>query len=70
MTSYEMSLRDELRRIAESLVITSPTSFVFADLPEVTVEVNSSIQNSETPEESQNDAERRVLVETISDMLY
>lgn len=60
MTLFENELRSELRRIADSLVITTPSSFVFADLPEVTVDGNQD--ESELP--------HRALVSTIADMLY
>ena len=60
MTFYENEVRGEVQRIAETLVITSPSSFVFSDLPEVTVDVNHD----------EIEPRHRALVSTISDMLY
>jgi lantibiotic biosynthesis protein len=74
VTPYEVNLRSELRSISESLNITSPTSFVFAGLPEVIVEFNQDETDSSmaTAEQlpSQSDRQRRALVATITDMLY
>lgn len=72
MTAFRTELSSELRRIAGTLVITSPTSFVFADLPEVSVVVNSDAPDSNVGqvEEHQNESADRALVSTISDMLY
>ena len=74
MTLFENELRSELRRIADTLVITSPASFVFADLPEVSVDVTPEVtaSNSRNVDGYQDESElrHRTLVSTISDMLY
>jgi hypothetical protein len=59
MTVCENELRSELQRIADTLVITSPSSFVFADLPEVTVDVNSgrADSNSEQVDKHQKESD-------------
>ena len=63
MTSLETQLCNELLRIASAVEITSPTTFVFADLPEVSIQTDGQRELSEVDE-------RRTLVETLSDMLY
>lgn len=74
MNPFEQDLRGELRNIADAITITSQTSFVFSDLPEVTVEWNSAKTDSQTSrnEEHQNEevSQRLALAETLSDMIY
>ena len=61
MTLFENELRSELRRIADTLVITSPASFVFADLPEVSVDVTPEVtaSNSRNVDGYQDESELR-----------
>lgn len=70
MNSYEQELRGELRTIADALTITSPTSFVFAELSEISVEGHSELTAAGADHQSTEDRQRRALVETLSDVLY
>jgi hypothetical protein len=70
MNSYVQDLRRELLGIGRSLTITSPTSFVFAELPEISVEQHSDLTASGAGNQPAEDRQRRALVETLSDVLY
>lgn len=70
MNSYAQELQRELLRIAESLTITSPTSFVFSDLPEFDVEQHLDQTAPRADNPTEEDRQRRALVETLSDVLY
>lgn len=70
MKSYAQELQSELLCIGEALTITSPTSFLFSDLPEFDVEQHLDPTAPRSDHQTEDDRQRRALVETLSDVLY